>query len=386
MDINFPKYSLTRLIVETLGIEYRSAQFYDVFSISLLYVANVDNSYTYQRKLKQNVDFSSLSLSAQGFRLKLIGYRACSLNLRFFLHNVARMRSYTSDDIRELAVSFRMARSDTRAAYQLLRNNPEFRSTLRRSPVIREVPAHCITVSAFRRLEERFADIYTPVIKYVKHISYSKLRFISTSTNTDLSDLHGDLMLRAVQAFMSRMPGDYTQLHLANYIKRAVHNHAINMIHAATAEKRSRLVSGTVDGIGEGFMLRCASENQLNANAEDGETIGYDELMSDEFISNEIAARDTQLAVEQLMSRYANRPKKLRFLTLLSGQYCPEFTEYLRSNRKLRSQNHDNVDLQELTSNSRYIGHVCEYLSVNKKQATRFLRRVGTRHFPGGLQ
>jgi hypothetical protein len=376
-------HSLSRIIAETLGLELGSERFYAVFADSLRYITRVDNAYAYQSALKSHIDFSVLDISAQKFRLKLAGYRSCTLSLRYFMLNMIRSKLPTSAYAKEIGVALNLPWSDTYFSYQLLRNNVEFRRSLK-TPAITALDRKTFSVESYRELNQVFSNIHAPLMRYVRHITFSKLRFISTSTNTEFADLHADLLLHALQAFQKVMPCDGTIEYVTNYVKRAIHNHAMNMISNATAEKRSRLVKGAADGFNHGFSLTCVSENQLNVRT-GSEVIGYEDVVSTEHSQDMAARQEGELVIDQLLARYAHAPKKHSMLKILTGSYHEGFTDYLLAHRVLRVDTSDNVDAQEQCPTQTFLGHVCEFLGISVAAATEFLEKLGTKLYPQGV-
>lgn len=385
MDLSqLSKHSLSRLIAESLDVKLGSVEFYNILAASLRYIVRVDNAYAYQRSLKQLVDFPTLGTSAQKFRLKLGGYKSCSLSLRYLVLNLIRMRKATGDDAKVLGKELNLPWSDTYFTYQLLRNDGEFRNSLR-TPDIMNLPRETFKLEAYKNLNDLFGEIYVPVMKYIKHITFSKLRFISSSTNTEFSDLHSDLLVNAIQAFHKLMPCDMSTKHIINYVNRSVHNHALNMIYTATADKRSRLVKGSTDGFNVDFQLMCVSENQLNLRTTGDDSIGYEDAMSSEYSQALAEKQEGELVVEQLLLRYSGKPKKHSLLSILTGTYHPEFTTWLQDARILRATTSDNVDAQEQCTPETFLAHVCTFLNINLKSAEEFLDSIGTTLQPQGV-
>jgi len=224
-----------------------------------------------------------------------------------------------------------------------------------------------------KEIDEGFHLVYEQVIKYVKAITYRKLRFIAKSTNVELSDIHSELLFKVVQSYYKMYPTDKPFNHVVNYLCRVVHNHAMNFISSSTSLKRGRLVNlglGTKEDI---FALTVVSENQLNTNVCDGEEIGYDQMAG----TNPILQFELEFSVSQLLDKYKSKTKKYRMLTLLMGTPDNQFVEWLRARKHLKAQE-SNTDLQ-IREPDRYRELVISFLGVSRKGANVFLLGIGNK-------
>ena len=115
------------------------------------------------------------------------------------------------------------------------------------------------------------------------------------------------------------------------------------------------------------------------------EVIGYEDVVSTEHSQDMAARQEGELVIDQLLTRYADAPKKHSMLRILTGSYHEEFTNYLLDQRVLRVDTSDNVDAQEQCKTETFLEHVCEFLGVKVPAATAFLETLGNKLYPQGV-
>ena len=185
------------------------------------------------------------------------------------------------------------------------------------------------------------------------------------STNSDYSDYHGELMTKIVQAFHAVVPTKMGDAHLRNYLKRIVHNHAINMIKSGTSLKSGRIVSEMDSSGNRQFHLLCLSQNQAPLDAE-GNALDVDgqDDSAEKF--------ELRFSISEVLDRVKASANEYRFLTLLLGNEDIEFTKWLRI-RGVCSEQHDNVDVQNTVDSRKYTELVSNFLRFSRESAAAFL-------------
>jgi hypothetical protein len=224
-----------------------------------------------------------------------------------------------------------------------------------------------------------FALAYPEVLKYIKYISYNKLRFIAKANNTNVSDLYPELAAAALKSFYQLWPTVGTPLYIANYIKRSVHNRAINFIKSETTLKRGRIVKTGTDRNGENqFSLLEIGENKLNlAASEDGSILNIEDLQNESDRSELQFKFELELSVKTLLEKYKEFPKKYTFLFCLLGNEDEGFSTWLKF-RGYSDSEDSNADLQDRIGPDLYTTYLCRYLHVSTRSGFKFLTQLSS--------
>ena len=348
-----------------LCVQPDSPEFVYAYAESVLYLIGHSTAFEYQEYIKPFCQ----DQSAKVFRLSLQDQRYTNLDLKLFVLKVARLTNATQDEIFTIASELGINSNDAQMVVILYEENAWFKRLIKQAgrKVGRNSPLlDCKSIDAL------FNKVYPPFLKYIKFITFKKLRFIVKSDNVGFEDFHGELSTKVLQAFYSMIPVQATEQHIINYLKQVAHNHCINIIKSRTSQKRGRLVNVGTDKNNETqFSLLCVSQNQINAGVdEDGNEVDVLNVANDSHSKFQL-----QFSISQVLNSVKADKKKYRFVSLLLGQEDKEFTEWLRSEKLCRS-NEDNVDCQARTSVQAFNTYVADFLNVSYRKVETFLGKL----------
>ena len=345
-----------------------SQEFTDAYAFCLSYLTNGTDAFTLQRQI---TPYLPKQLSAKVFRLELLKNKYNYFTLKLFVLQLSSIRLKDSRQLHKLALDMRVTVKDRCMIHGLWKHSPVFRTRI--CAWYKELPRGTdLTVAG---IEKTFStEVYPTVLKKIKSMTYNKLRFISRSANSDLSDLHCELAIKCLQTYYKLVPSAKGTLYVINYLKQTTHNHAMNMIKSATTQKHGRLVCTGTDQAGERvFSLRSVSENQMSLVTSGDSSETTVSLAEQECCSADTTATvDNEICVSTILSKYKMRAKKHRLLLLLMGSYDEQFTDWLRE-RKLCKASEDNVDVQEQIDISEFQQLVSAFLHVNDGKVNVFL-------------
>lgn len=370
MARKYPETSLVFLISDMFGIEVDSEDFSILFDQTLSYLTDGVTAFEYQHTIKPFC--LGTQHSAKVFRLQLHATRYVALKLKLYVYTLGSERSACADRAKAIAKSLGISNCDALRIFKCWNANQKFRARIKRYvSALSKTGALVSEVLTEHYLDNWFSlNIYSKVYSYIKFITYSKLRFIAKSSNVEFCDLHNDLLYKVTQSYYSVVPTLMVEAHVVNYLKRAAHNHAMNMIKAETTQKRGRLVNSGRDRENNRlFTLQVVSENQRMPNA-DGETSSYEEVdigVTEKF--------DLQISVNQILTSLDRRSKKYRLLTILMGTEDAGFTEWLRA-RNHCSPLHDCCDVQDRLPARAFNALLSDFLNVSEDRVNVFLFKV----------
>lgn len=365
-------------VIRRLGIEVADPTFLELASIIVRHVVNAEDAYLCQRQLKESFDFSTVGTSAQQFRLDLADVSYVQYNLKFFALHIIKngMRQSVLDRFDQ----FHVVRNDVVLLKKIL-GARGVRSELNRCAKIEPLTKQMVSVAAFYEASDVFERIHPDLTKYIRGRVYTKLRFISVSSNMEFYDLQMDLMCKAIQTFIKLVPTEQPEAYILNYIRRALANHTTNIIKSHTTQKRKRMVQGAADGFGgHTYEIPVLSENQLMKTF-GIENLNY-EAMQDVGVNGEEASRrEDELNFESVLRRFGKTRKRRAFIKLVAGVESPQFTEYLIS-QQLINEEQDNVDFNDKVKADKYIDTVCSFLSIRRWKADKFLNHLAETAYP----
>lgn len=366
-----PKGSLTFLVTDSFGISKTSEDFEHIYGYTVSYLSKGTSAFEYQDLIRPycvGKDFS-----AKDFRLRLHNTQYLSLTLKLFLLSLGKTRSIEADDAMAVASSMGVYKCDARRLFAIWESYSPFRSRIKK--MVREIPADKRDLLDDVELVHYFNQCYPDVYRYVKYITYKKLRFLAKSSNLELSDLHSELMSKVLQTFYMMVPMVLADAHVINYLKRSAHNQAINMIKMGTTQKRGRLINVDGDKTGsKGNSLLVVSENQMRLTA-DMQEVSYDELQIDGEKENSMQRFELEFSVAEILTKMQLRTKKYRVLKILMGTEDPEFTSWLQA-KGLCSSSDDNVDVQNKRSVKEFNQFLSEFLHVSETKLNVFLFKL----------
>jgi hypothetical protein len=140
-------------------------------------------------------------------------------------------------------------------------------------------------------------------------------------------------------------------LHATNIVKRVIHNQGINMIHHYTTQKMGRLLQDQKGA----FSAKVVGLDEANLNV-----LAAPEQRSD-------------LAVDLTRMMPTFKPKQQRFVELLCGAYCSDFTKWLTEQGYKIETNEELLDRLKI---KQYMELALRYLDVPIDVGMRFIERL----------
>ena len=344
-----------------LGIEPDSDQAVYVFAESVLYLIGATGAFEFQRHIKKYCK----NRSAKVFRLRLRENRYTNLDVKLFMFGLDR-HGATSQKAKRLARDHGLFLRDYKLLWLLYSTNSWFKASVHGhvKHVLRKE-----AVPSYDSIHEAFDRVYPSVFKYIKHITYTKLRFLVKSNNSTLQDYHSELSIKLVQSFYALVPIQLSEAHLVNYLKRIMHNHAMNMIKSGTTQKRGRLISSDADtNGGRKYNMLCLSQNQMALTAE-GEAQDVDG------VDDSASVFELRFSISEVLDGLKLKSRKYRFLSILLGHEDKEFSQWLVSNSHCH-KHEDNVDVQHRVGPAAYTKLISEFLRIPKRHVDTFFKSL----------
>jgi hypothetical protein len=360
--------SLKNLICEQFGLVEGSVDALKLYSYSVAYMIKGMGAFSYQAEIKPYC--KQRALSAKSFRLSLQG-SGYTIGLKLYVLALMRKGNCNITTAIDCAEKAGIHREDAELIYWMLKELPWFLT-------MAQTLANAIPVGhaheTLEGVQASFAAVYSSVYKFVKYVTYKKLRFLCDSTNTALADFHADLMEKAARSLYLLAPTRQPEAYIKNYLKRAIRNAATNIIKSGTTKKRARQVDLGFDKNGmRSSMLLCLSQNQMTPMIDaDGQVMMPDEGDT----GSSMRKFELQFSISEVLNRYKKTSRKYRLLLiLLGGEEDQEFTAYLRA-RDLCPMTKDHCDIQVEIEHSEYNKLVSEFLHVSYKKVEEFLQSL----------
>ena len=346
----------------------------------LRHILGVDDAYACQRTLKETINFDGTDSSAQKFRLSLSETSYMHINVKFFCLN-ALSGAITPERLQNMARSFRVDRNDVVLIRRVL-SQRGLRAEIKRAKSVALLRRDLITPAAFENVFKVFGDVYPDILRHIKRKTYTKLRFVSVSSNIEFHDFHMDLVCKAIHAYMKLVPTDKSTLYIANYLRVSVNNHVSNMIKAHTSQKRRRMVKGTADGFGGfNYEIPVVSENQLFRAFGVDDNVSYENLQCHDVYADAERVREGELMFDKIVDTFGTTKTRKALILLLSGKESRRFTQYLIE-RDLISPEQDNVDFSESVNREVLLEQVCKFLTLKVGRVRAFLSKIGREIYP----
>lgn len=366
--------SICRMLEKYMGVAAGSSEMYYTLAESVLYLLGAERvqrgkkqtgAFAYQRDLKPYCT----RVSAKKFRLKLHDYRNISLGIKLLVIWQARQRGLKLDAMYDKAESLGITLTDAQRLFTLFKECDWYRKA---------VKGHVSTIprdtefDSYASVDAFFERIQPEVMRKIKSITYRKLRFLAESNNDTLTEYHSMLLMKVVQVLHRIVPTEKSELYVINYIKQAVHNHAINLIKAGTSQKRARLLETGFDknNVRKSAVLQVVSLNQMIGTANDPREV------SDPDPVDTAAVFESEFCISEILDRFKHTEKRYRLLTILLGAQDAEFTSWLRS-KSLVGSGMDNTDLQSSCDPAEYNRLLAEFLRISYRKIERFLASIG---------
>jgi len=363
-------------------VPLESPAFIGITTAIVRHVLGADDAYACQRLFKEHFDFTQSDTSAQKFRLLLSDVSYIHLNIKFFCFNLLK-HGMNHEKLTRFQKQFNIDRNDVVLIKKVF-DQWGLRKNLRSSTRIAEIKKEQITKAEFNKVFDVFNSIYPAVHKHIRNKTYTKLRFISTSSNMEFYDLHMELTCKVLQAYIKMVPTVMTPLHIANYLRSAVNNYTVNIIKSHTTQKRRRMIQGAADGFG-GFTyeIPIVSENQLFSSF-GLENLSYEGMSSTDTRTEEDRVKESSISFDMILRRFGKTKKRQVFIKLISMQENEKFTRYLKKHERIEGEQ-DNVDFSESAGQRAYFEAVCSYLNLRKSQARKFMLHIARVAYPEKL-
>lgn len=368
--------------IRDAGVDLQSPDFVAIAGATIQHLLGTFNAYEYQAELKQFSAFDKKTkedLSAQKFRLRMFDASYMHLDLKFFCLNLVK-RGISKNNLAKFKDDFNIDRNDVvlvRKAFEKY----GFRASLKKSKLVKAARLDQIDKAAFDRAFDPFVEAYPMLMRHIKSRTYTKLRFVSISSNMEFADFHMELTCKALQAYVRMLPTDKEPAHILNYLRSAVSNHTTNLIKSHTTQKRQRMVQGAADGFGgHSYEIPVVSENQLFRTF-GVDNVSYENMQGIDYQADDEKVREGRLSFEMILRKFGKTEKRRKFIQLISLQENPEFSDFLRSREKIRTDQ-DNIDFSEMVGEKAYFAAVCSFLNVKIKSARRFTQHIARVAYP----
>lgn len=366
--------------LKSMGMDTGDTVMMRCATVLIRHIMMVCDSYECQRELNAAFDFKGAGISAQQFRLMLADSGYIHLNLKFFCLNLIK-KGASPKNIDNCAETFNISRNDAVLVKKVFKQKG-FQSSVKKHEAIQNLEMEDINRSSFLLVYEQFNVVHPILMKHIKNKTYTKLRFISVSSNVEFYDFHMELICKAFQTYIHKLvPGKYSDAYVTNYIKRALSNHIVNIIKSYDTQKRRRMQQSGKDGFG-GFRYEVPviSENQLY-HAFGVENMIYENMRNSDINSEEEAETEGNISFRMIMEKFGFTKKRRLFIYLMAQQEHFGFTSFLQKNN-LIEKSEDNIDYYTYAGNEDYFNQVCQYLQVGTNSASKFIRRVGKKITP----
>jgi len=314
--------------------------------------------------------------SSKVFRYALTENCYFALNLKMFIYEyTTRLLSPTKnrDAVKACIKKFGIKKADFMLFLRFYDNKNNRRIT---KAVFREYKKQVIPSP--KEVRANFSLMHEVLLKYCRTLTFKKLTFIVNSNNMSPQDMHYELIYKALKTYYLMLPTNKDDLYILNYIKRAIHNHAMNTIQKFKFAKRDRL-QGILEADGSyTFNMQTVSENQIRVSGNGGltEEIDTGAIVNGSTIDKSYEEHDSKATIKKLIRMYKN--KKRRLLQLIVGEYDEDFTDFLHRCKKV-SKRTNNVELYD-TNIEEYKTQACNYLNIERDACDRFLKHVYHTH------
>lgn len=280
------------------------------------------------------------------------------LNLKqYMLEAVAKGYDGTNiAELKKLAASVQVKRSDMSLGKYL---RGTFLSELK--SMVKKY--HILPLAAWEKSVEQLLVSHAA---YIGRAVNAKLRFLSTSQSTDLSEFESDVQLHVVQKMYFMYPRIDDAKHASNMAKLFTQQRIKNIISEGTAEKRARLKStdtGYESNTADIAAVIVSSEHATHDNLCVGLT--GDHRDESHFV--------LKSSVAHMLSQYTG--KKRLFLQLLMGDEHEGFSKWLRQKLNIKATS-TNTDWQERTEPTTYLNAVIKYLNLTIDRVAPFVRKI----------
>lgn len=219
------------------------------------------------------------------------------------------------------------------------------------------------------------SDLLTYIRKYVRR----KMGFLVRSYGRTFQEMEMDLLSWAHYSLLKSYPRFDDVGHGIAIAKTTVKNRGVNLILSMTSAKQNELItdengacerttvslSSVADGTGQ-FLTADGTFVHRSLLV-----VGLDGVPA----SAVSVDWETQQAIKQLLTSGELNSNHKRFLGLMLGNGCPEFSEWLGA---------ENSDAIEQMEYSKYMLNVCKFMGVPPERANTFLKSLRVHLGAGG--
>ena len=344
--------SLSKFITDYFEIETDSFAFKHIYGASLKYLTKTISSRELHKRLKK-VSGKSIHV----YRLQLTNDGYYILNIKMWLiHAIANKRNPAFDSKKELKNMGIMKRD--RELLEKFSSDSELRKQI--SAIVFQLGGrkNIPTISRLKSLLVSIIEMAEVKLKpLINNLIWTKLKFLIQCGSLDLESVRCEFKAKIVQTFYWQMPYQKENVyHWVMSMIKPLKNHAINLIHFHTTQKRGRMTEE--DGV------YVVNESPIDS-------IENEKLLGD---NNVVTVNiESKIEAQQLIRKYAITQKRIKAFKLMSGVYDKGFTQWLRETRQISANsNLDNTDLQEQISNITFLKLVSKYVKLKWK----YFRRV----------
>ena len=373
--------SLYLTLKTELNLDMREEAGIQVARHVVSYLCGVTTAYQAQAGLKPYIAKLETQHSAKTFRLHVVGSSYNLLNIKFMALNLC-LRPPTPENIMELSNTFGVGKNDA----VLLRKcflDKKWRAAMRKSDRVKAITKANIDEAAMDEVKIEITEMYSDLMRHIKSVCYTRLRFLIKAENCEAADFHSDMMYKAMRAYYMMVPTKKTKAHILNSLRSTCTNHALNIIEEKTTNKRQRMVNDGADGFGGNtYSMRCVSENQMIAS--DGEAAPSYEATLNTLNSSDGNRMLSNLNFERLVQRMGITAKRRRALLILSGKEDRRFTKYLLD-CGIIAQGEDCTDFVHRCGFDTVVTRLSVYLNVRKYRLVKFFEQVGTELKQGSI-
>lgn len=171
-----------------------------------------------------------------------------------------------------------------------------------------------------------------------------KMSFLIKSYGLTRHDLQHELILKGLQSLYQHYPFFESEKHIINVVKRAIHNHGIDIIYKYTRKKNNRLENK--DGV----------FSQRNIDIEDCITLEAPTPFQSRYW-------EEKRTLDQLSLNLSKRGAL--FLSLARGEFNKDFSEYLGKDNRDATDNYKS-----------YMKKVSKFLNLDNNQVNNFYKKL----------
>jgi len=201
---------------------------------------------------------------------------------------------------------------------------------------------------------------------YLRKFIRKKMSFLVRSYGLSASEIKADLLSFALFTLLKSYPKFDDLGHMTAIAKTAVKRRGVNLIKEQTTQKRQRLIHNA-DGsyTATNVTTSTAAGNMVS---DPGSVATQGDVTSSYLVTGldgkVQSAWEQAFSLKQLLVSGQITQKQRRFLSLLLGQPCQEFSDWLGKNNESVAENLDHHS---------YLEAVCEFMSVPVPKAQAFL-------------